>query len=85
MPKTKPGYYAVRKDRKPGIYLTWEECESQVKGFSDANYQRDKDLRNLSERLPGEQQTNNRAEIYAVIKAIESCENKKKSLEIFID
>ncbi|CAG8783544.1 32112_t:CDS:2 [Racocetra persica] len=124
MPKTKPGYYAVRKGRKPGIYLTWKEYESQVKGFSDAKYQRfslktdaenfindkkettnsfclgngtkeakagigvfygDKDLRNLSERLSGEQQTNNRAEIYAVIRAIESCENKKKSLEIFTD
>ncbi|CAG8821139.1 23273_t:CDS:1, partial [Racocetra persica] len=133
MPKTKPGYYAVRKGRKPGIYLTWEECKSQVKGFSDAKYQRfsfktdaenfindkketvvldknkiqiwtdgcclgngtkeakagigvfygDKDPRNQSERLPGEQQTNNRAEIYAVIRAIESCENKTKSLEIF--
>ncbi|CAG8782753.1 27908_t:CDS:1 [Racocetra persica] len=135
MPKTKPGYYAVHKGRKPGIYLTWDECEAQVKGFRGAKFQRfflktdaenfiddkketvvldknkiqiwtdscclgngtkeakagigvfygDKDLRNLSERLPGEQQTNNRAKIYAVIRAIKSCENKTKSLEIFTD
>ncbi|CAG8800200.1 26259_t:CDS:2, partial [Racocetra persica] len=42
------------------------------------------DKRNLSERLPGEQ-TNNRAEIYAVIRAIETCENKDKHLEIMAD
>ncbi|CAG8492139.1 36877_t:CDS:2 [Racocetra persica] len=120
MPKTKLKYYAVRKGRKPGIYLTWDECKSQVKGFSDARYQSFeiktdaenfinnkketvvldknkiqiwtdgcclgngtkearagigvfygvKDPKNLSERLPGEQQTNNRAEIYAVIRVI---------------
>ncbi|WP_334352465.1 ribonuclease H family protein [Companilactobacillus sp. HBUAS56257] len=31
-------YYAVRKGRKPGIYLTWPECQKQVNGFTGARY-----------------------------------------------
>lgn len=31
-------YYAVAKGRKTGIYTTWGECETQVKGFSGAVY-----------------------------------------------
>ena len=34
----KQKYYVVWKGRKPGIYNTWAECESQVKGFTDAQY-----------------------------------------------
>lgn len=31
-------YYAVIKGRKPGIYLTWEECKKQVWKYKDAMY-----------------------------------------------
>lgn len=31
-------FYAVKIGRKPGIYRTWTDCESQVKGFSGAIY-----------------------------------------------
>lgn len=31
-------YYAVKVGKIPGIYTTWSECESQVKGFSGAIY-----------------------------------------------
>ena len=31
-------YYAVKKGRKTGIFLTWAECELQVKGFKGALY-----------------------------------------------
>lgn len=31
-------YYAVKKGRKTGIFMTWSECEKQVKGFSGAVY-----------------------------------------------
>lgn len=31
-------YYAVKEGRTPGIYMTWGEAESQVKGFSGASY-----------------------------------------------
>lgn len=33
-------FYAVAKGRAPGIYKTWSECESQVKGFSGAKYKK---------------------------------------------
>ena len=29
-------FYAVKKGRETGIFLTWEECEKQVKGFKGA-------------------------------------------------
>lgn len=31
-------YYAVKKGRTPGIYMTWDECKSQVDGFPSAEY-----------------------------------------------
>lgn len=31
-------YYAVKAGVKPGIYETWDECQSQVKGYSGAKY-----------------------------------------------
>lgn len=31
-------YYAVKKGRKVGVYTTWDECKSQVLGFSGAKY-----------------------------------------------
>ncbi|GAE26346.1 ribonuclease HI-related protein 3 [Halalkalibacter wakoensis JCM 9140] len=34
----KKKYYVVWKGRKPGIYLTWAECEAQVKGFTGARF-----------------------------------------------
>jgi len=36
VPKQK--YYVVWNGRKTGIFTTWAECESQVKGFVDAQY-----------------------------------------------
>ncbi|CAG8754507.1 7313_t:CDS:2, partial [Racocetra persica] len=44
----------------------------------------DNDPRNLSEQLPGERQTNNRAEIYAAIRALEICD-KMENLIINTD
>lgn len=36
MPKQK--FYVVWKGRKPGIYTTWSEAETQVKGFAGAEF-----------------------------------------------
>lgn len=36
MAKTK--FYGVRKGFAPGVYTTWDECKSQVDGFSGAEY-----------------------------------------------
>lgn len=33
-----PKYYAVRKGLKVGVFLTWNECQEQVKGFSGAEF-----------------------------------------------
>lgn len=33
-------YYAVKNGRKTGIYNTWEECEAQVKGYSNSVYKK---------------------------------------------
>ena len=31
-------YYAVRRGRKTGIYTSWSDCQSQIHGFSGAEY-----------------------------------------------
>jgi hypothetical protein len=31
-------FYAVRRGYRPGIYLTWPECQHQVYGFSRAQF-----------------------------------------------
>ena len=35
---TKKKYYAVKEGHKKGIYVTWEECKSQVHGYPGALY-----------------------------------------------
>lgn len=34
----KKKFYAVKSGHKPGIYLTWAECEAQTKGFKGAKF-----------------------------------------------
>jgi viroplasmin and RNaseH domain-containing protein len=34
----KKKFYAVAKGRKPGIYLTWPECQEQVSGYPKAQF-----------------------------------------------
>lgn len=36
-------YYVVWKGKNPGVYLTWEECKSQIVGFPEATYKSFKD------------------------------------------
>lgn len=33
-------YYAVKNGKTPGIYFTWKDCESQVRGHSGAIYKK---------------------------------------------
>ncbi|KAL7409378.1 ribonuclease H-like domain-containing protein [Mrakia frigida] len=40
MAKPKAGFYAVKVGKKPGIYMTWDECVAQVKGHPGALYQK---------------------------------------------
>ncbi|CAG8639727.1 4697_t:CDS:2, partial [Scutellospora calospora] len=58
-----------KKDARAGIGVYWSE----------------RNPLNLSERLPGYLQTNNRAEIFAVIRAIETCIENDKCLVIYTD
>ncbi|CAG8489459.1 34460_t:CDS:2 [Racocetra persica] len=71
------------------IINVWTDGYCKRNGLSDAIgsigvFFGNNDSRNLSERLPGEQQTNNRAEIYAAIRALEICD-KKENLIINTD
>ncbi|KUI56416.1 Ribonuclease H [Cytospora mali] len=40
LPRTSPSskFYTVATGRQPGVYLTWAECEAQVRGVSGARY-----------------------------------------------
>ena len=38
MGKKKQKFYVVWKGRKPGVYLTWDECKKQTDGFSGAKH-----------------------------------------------
>ncbi|PFH49677.1 hypothetical protein AMATHDRAFT_62646 [Amanita thiersii Skay4041] len=37
---TKPGFYAVRKGHRTGVFLTWSECEAQIKNFPGAQFKK---------------------------------------------
>lgn len=47
-------YYAVRKGKTPGIYLTWDECSNQIKGVSGAVYKSFKTKEEAEEFMNGE-------------------------------
>ncbi|HEN9012873.1 TPA: viroplasmin family protein [Streptococcus agalactiae] len=34
----KPKYYAVKKGRQIGVFLTWEECKEQVDHYKEPLY-----------------------------------------------
>ena len=38
MAKKKQKYYVVWEGYKPGVYLTWDECNAQIKGYPGAKF-----------------------------------------------
>ncbi|KAF7303056.1 Ribonuclease H [Mycena kentingensis (nom. inval.)] len=36
----KPGYYAVRRGRKTGVFNTWDECEEYTKNYPGSSYKK---------------------------------------------
>ncbi len=50
-------FYAVRKGKKTGVFLTWEECKCQVDGFSGAEYKSFKTKAEAEEYCNGDIQT----------------------------
>ena len=41
-------YYAVFQGRSKGIFLSWEECKKNVKGFPNARYKKFKDIKSAT-------------------------------------
>ena len=52
MPETK--YYGVKNGRKPGVYLSWEDCKKQIDGFSGAIYKKFKTKKEAQDFIAGE-------------------------------
>lgn len=46
-------FYAVRKGKKTGIFLTWDECKKQVDGYSGAEYKSFKTKQEAEEYCDG--------------------------------
>lgn len=47
-------YYAVRRGFDPGIYESWEECQRQTKGCSNASFKKFEDKASAYEFMNGE-------------------------------
>ena len=47
-------YYAVKKGRTPGIYMTWDDCKKQVMGYSGAIYKKFSNLEEANLFVNGE-------------------------------
>lgn len=54
---SKKKYYAVRKGKCVGIYNTWDECKSQVNGFSGAEYKSFSNLEEANEYIYGKKES----------------------------
>lgn len=50
-------YYAVKSGIRPGVYMSWKECEKQVKGFSGATYKSFSSLKEAERYLSEEDET----------------------------
>lgn len=46
-------YYGVKKGRNPGIYLTWAECQREVKGFAGAEFKKFKTKKEAEDFIGG--------------------------------
>lgn len=53
MSKRKKNYYAVKIGKTPGVYSSWEECKSQIDGFSGAVYKGFSTKKEAEEYLSG--------------------------------
>ncbi|SCV69007.1 BQ2448_2027 [Microbotryum intermedium] len=49
----KPGFYAVRRGRQPGVYTTWSDAEAQVKGFTGAVHKKFTDRQSAESYVSG--------------------------------
>ncbi|CAG8762536.1 22340_t:CDS:2 [Cetraspora pellucida] len=90
-------YYVVLISHTPEVYNTLEECDKIVI-YTDGSYKNNEKgsyarigvyyedrTKQITEPLSEDLQTNNYAKLYAVIRALETCENKLKVIEIKSD
>ncbi len=59
-------FYAVRKGKKAGIYLSWDECKSMVHGFAGAEYKSFSTRQEAEEYINGDK-LNSKSEAYAYV------------------
>ncbi|RDB29135.1 Ribonuclease H [Hypsizygus marmoreus] len=75
MPKpTKGGFYAVKDGRKTGVFLTWDECEQQIKGYPGAKFKKFTNAAEAEAFASGEQST-------STIKPAEASTSKEASTD----
>ena len=83
----KKKYYAVKKGKTPGIYLTWEDCKAQTEGFSGAIYKSFPTLEQAEQYVEGESSWDDDSQREEKTKAVaeekERQETLKKTLEEF--
>ena len=62
-------FYAVRKGKKAGIYLSWDECKSMVHGFVGAEYKSFSTRQEAEEYINGDKfsDLNSKSEAYAYV------------------
>lgn len=62
-------FYAVRKGKKAGIYLSWDECKSMVHGFAGAEYKSFSTRQEAEEYINGDKfsDLNSKSEAYAYV------------------
>ncbi|KAH0542606.1 hypothetical protein FGG08_003014 [Glutinoglossum americanum] len=56
---TESKFYSVRVGHKPGIYLNWQECLAQIKGFKGATFKSFASLIDAEKFLDGDDPTQN--------------------------
>ena len=47
-------YYAVKKGKVPGIYLSWNDCKAMVDGYQGAVYKSFKTIEEAEKFITGE-------------------------------
>lgn len=52
----KKKYYAVRKGKTPGVYLTWEACKEQVDGYAGAVHKSFTNMEEAQEYVNGKKE-----------------------------
>ncbi|CAG8642514.1 1987_t:CDS:1 [Racocetra persica] len=75
----------LNSDDKIIIYTDGSHKNNQKGSYAGIGVYYEDRSKEITEPLPGDLQTNNRAELYAVIRALETCEDQNRVIEIKSD